>query len=468
MISIDNIDSELRRLLRNWKRPTIDPGELVQLSAFAQASELDQETAKRWLRRFLADAIEQLRHVDGESAQILQLRFVDAVTPSEAARKCKLTDSDYFRKQSHAVHALAEYLYETENKIYAGKRFRFEQRLIAPVHKSLFGIEDSLLTLRRLLAPGEEPWIVVIEGIGGIGKTALADVLVRRLISTENWDGVAWVSAAPSRMDMHGQMRPAAPTTRTAEMLLFQLYEQLLPNQPRPNSFSEENVVLPLIQLLKQSTCLVVLDNLEAIEDMERLLPLLRRMMNPSKFILTSRTSLYTESELAHFAVPELKAESALRLIRREAGVRQSLHLITASDSELLPIYDIVGGNPLALHLIAGQLHVHPLSTVLDDLRQARGKSVENLYSYIYSNAWKSLDDNARKVLLFMPLASELGGEIEHIVDATQMDRGVIRTSLDQLILLNLVQGRPDVGSYTIHSLTRTFLLEQVIRWQEK
>lgn len=468
MISIDTIDSELRRLLRNWKRASLALGELARVSSFGQMNEAGSETAKRKLKRVLADAIGKLRIEDSEGSQILELRFIEDLTPLAAALKCKLTESDFYRKQSRAVRALAELIYESESKNYSDKRFRFEQRLIAPVHRSLFGVEEAVLSLQRLVAQPMEPWIIVIDGMGGIGKTALADLLVRKLIYSAQWENLAWVSAAPARLDLHGQIRPLLNAATTVEGILTQLFDQLLPTHPRPTSLTDDNALLPLLHYLKQSASLVVIDNLETIQDVERLLPLLRRMMNPSKFILTSRTMLYAESELAHFSVPELKIESALRLIRREAGVRQSLHLITANDSELLPIYDIVGGNPLALHLVAGQLHVHPLTTVLNDLKQARGQSVENLYTYIYANGWKLLDPDAQKVLLFMPLASDLGGEIEHIVDATHMDRSTIRTSLDQLILLNLVQGRPELGTYTIHSLTRTFLLEQVIRWQRE
>ena len=195
-----------------------------------------------------------------------------------------------------------------------------------------------------------------------------------------------------------------------------------------------------------------------------RLLPLLRQMMNPSKFILTSRKNVYAESEVAHFPVPELSADSALRLIRREAAIRQSMHLQTARDGELLPIFELTGGNPLALHLVAGQLHVHPIATVLDDLKMARGNSVENLYTHIYASAWQMLNNDARRLLTFMPLTTHLGATIEELVNETGLERGVVRTSMDQLLVLNLLLPLLNQQRYTIHSLTRTFLLALAAR----
>ena len=311
-------------------------------------------------------------------------------------------------------------------------------------------------------------WLIAIEGIGGIGKTALADALVRSLIASESWDGVAWLSAAQSKLDIQGEMRTQSNVAHTLEAILLQLYDQLLPNIPRPAAVSDPQSISNLTRHLRQIRCLVVIDNLETVEEVERLLPLLRQMMNPSKFILTSRKNVYAESEVAHFPVPELSADSALRLIRREAAIRQSMHLQTARDGELLPIFELTGGNPLALHLVAGQLHVHPIATVLDDLKMARGKSVENLYTHIYASAWQMLNNDARRLLTFMPLTTHLGATIEELVNETGLERGVVRTSMDQLLVLNLLLPLLNQQRYTIHSLTRTFLLEQVIRWQRQ
>ena len=50
----------------------------------------------------------------------------------------------------------------------------------------------------------------------------------------------------------------------------------------------------------------------------------------------------------------------------------------------------------------------------------------------------------------------------------SQLPPAELQNALDTLINLNLVDRRGDLDevSYTIHSLTRTFLLEQVIKWK--
>lgn len=467
MLSIDQLIDYFRTTLRQSKRSTYDVGILSEMALYRQRARQPNTSPKSAVLNLFAHAIQQIEAHDAQKAAILRARLIDGKTPTVVAKDLNISESDVFRKQRAAIGELAEILVHMEEMVVRERHLEFERRLSAPVHLSLFGIEEHLGKLQRSLLRKEEPWLLAIEGIGGIGKTALATSLLRRLIEAENYDGIAWVSALPTRLDAQGTLQPQSSPAQTIESILAQLYDQLLPNVPRPASLSEASGSAGLIRYLRGATCLIVIDNLETVDEVERLLPLLRQMMNPSKFILTSRKNFYGESELSHFSVPELSEENALRLIRHEAAVRQSMHLQIASDSELLPIYDLTGGNPLALHLVAGQLHVHPISTILDDLKMAQGQSVENLYTYIYANAWKLLSSEARRLLIFMPLTTHMGATIDELVSETKLERGTVRTALDQLLILNLVHSRLNQQRYAIHSLTRTFLLEQVIRWQK-
>lgn len=54
--------------------------------------------------------------------------------------------------------------------------------------------------------------------------------------------------------------------------------------------------------------------------------------------------------------------------------------------ANLRPIYERVGGNPLAIRLVVGQLHVHALDTVLADLLEVRADEASALYSYLSSS----------------------------------------------------------------------------------
>jgi len=223
-----------------------------------------------------------------------------------------------------------------------------------------------------------------------------------------------------------------------------------------------------LANQIKSQPHVIVIDNLETVEDTESLLPTLRKLSNPTKFVLTSRHSLYTETGIYHFPIPELSAENALRLMRYEAQLSNLPQVEKADDAALLPIWTKVGGNPLALRLVIGQMHVHGLNVVLTDLTSARGVKAENFYTYIYRRAWDYLDETARNALLVMPMVTEEGGTLAYLSAVSGIDAHALNIALEQLVMLNLVDSRGNLHEryYTIHHLTRTFLHEQVAKWQ--
>ena len=110
------------------------------------------------------------------------------------------------------------------------------------------------------------------------------------------------------------------------------------------------------------------------------------------------------------------------------------------------------------------------LDQVLDDLRHARGQKAEHLYTYVYRHIWERLDDLTQRILLLMPLAAEQGADLAFLtamVAANGIDQPTLRAGLDRLVALNLVESRGDLHQrrYAIHSLTPTFLQQDVLRW---
>jgi hypothetical protein len=155
-------------------------------------------------------------------------------------------------------------------------------------------------------------------------------------------------------------------------------------------------------------------------------------------------------------------------LIHYEASLSNPPYLQAASEAERKAVYQVVGGNPLALRLVVGQTHFFTLPTILADLPAGRGKQAEGLFTFIYRRAWEQLDEISRRVFLAMPLVAAGQGTLEHLADLIAIDSASLRDALTWLVTLNLVDRRGDAHEpfYTIHPLTRTFLHEQVLRWQ--
>jgi hypothetical protein len=333
----------------------------------------------------------------------------------------------------------------------------------------LIGVEGHLDSLLRILISPEPPWLISIEGYGGLGKTSLAHALSRQVIQQRLFVDFGWVSARQYIFDSRAGIKPVGlPAALTVESLVEKLVAQLMPDTPRSDTlFAQESQAL-LKMRLKQIPHLIVIDNLETVEDVEVLLPTLRELASPTKFLLTSRESLYHESGIYHFPLPELSETDALRLIRYETKLHNLTHLKQASDDDLKEIFEIVGGNPLAIRLVVGQTHEFALDVILDGLAQAQGQTVEELYTFIYRRSWESLDEPARTLFLAMPLITDEGESLEGLIELSELDAITARHSLKQLIDLNLVNSFGDHREryYSIHNLTRTFLHNQVLKWK--
>ncbi|MCB0228645.1 MAG: hypothetical protein KDH90_05865, partial [Anaerolineae bacterium] len=183
---------------------------------------------------------------------------------------------------------------------------------------------------------------------------------------------------------------------------------------------------------------------------------------------LTSRHSLHDEPDVYSYQVPGLVEPDALQMVRNEARLRRLDQVTDAGDDELHPIFETVGGNPLALKLVVGQLFVLDLDQVLDNLRAARGRKAGDLYRYIFQDAWRKLDEDAQEVLINMPLFAQNGADFASIERVSDVKGAALLDALDRLVMLSLVNvgGGLQARRYSIHRLTETFLLTDIIGWQ--
>jgi len=475
-LDYDRLKEQVYDALREWRRPKSDAqSPLRDLHVWRYSlRESPQDRlsevglhSHRATNRLLYRALETLRLEYPESASLLEMRFQDGWSVQRVANRFNIAGSTVYAKQREAVSRLTTVLYGMEEEAAAVKMKQAAHRTPPPTYVNLVGVQAHLDELAgRLVEPGP-PWLFAIEGIGGIGKTALAHALVHRTMAEPAFDDCGWVSAQPAILDLSGVIRPLDQPMLSAEKLVEALLDQLAPDAAAYLVADGARALAALQERLKRAPHLIVIDNLETVIDLEALLPTLQTLANPSKFVLTTRKSLYSEPNLYHFCVPELSAAHALTLIRQEARYGNLPALAESRDDELLPIYATVGGNPLALRLVVGQLHVDSPEAILDDLVEAKGATAENLYDYIYRRAWDSLDELSRRVFVAMPLVSVDGDDLDYLAEVTGMSHGDLRAGLNKLITLNLVDG---VGGlhhrrYRIHSLTRTFLHRQVVKW---
>ncbi|MFN8441902.1 MAG: NB-ARC domain-containing protein [Caldilineaceae bacterium] len=447
-------------------------GVFDDLQLFRQLLSEQGGDAQRAAKVLLQRAIDTLREkpLDAEKyveyANVLQAYFLTSDPIQVAAQQLNMGQATFYRRRDDALPYLAETLARLEIEFQAERQQQRVQQLPDQSYVELIGKSGTVTDLCKVLRLNTAPWLIAITGIGGIGKTTLADAAIRQMAEDSTWVRIAWLRAPQSITNVGIAIRPQMTPALAVPVLLDGLAMQLL-DEPTPNGRRTPAEILTLLEsLLKRAAHLIVIDNLESELDLKELLPTLRRLANPSKFLITSRSSFFEASDLHHRVVPELEEAEALALLRAEAQLRNIPPVLAASDTELQPIYATVGGNPLALKLVCGQLRLYSLSTVLEDLYGARRQNIEELYRHIYWRAWNLLGVNAQSLLLAMPLVSEQGGDLALLKATCDLPEETLCKALEILIGLNLVEVRGDLHKrrYTIHSLTRTFLHDAVIK----
>ncbi|MEZ4707550.1 MAG: NB-ARC domain-containing protein [Caldilineaceae bacterium] len=463
---------DVRRALGGWHNGGVADAIGHRLYLFQRAQAPGGERHAH--NRILQQGLEQLAQTHAESARILQLRFLDNWTAEAVANQLNLAPATFYERQKIAIGQMTAILCDMDMTARRERYIVLEQKLMRPQSNHLIGIRERVDELCTQLAHPDESWIISIEGIGGIGKTTLAGETARSAIRHDtSWENLAWITVR--RTEFMASDAVENKSILTVGQLLEQLYVQLVAPTPPP-SMDNAQLLATLEHYVRHHKCLIVIDNLERLADIELLLPTLRRLIRPSKFILTSRHSFYAEGDVFHAALDELSQENALALVRAEARSTNLPTVATTADAQLLPIYETAGGNPLALRLIVGQLHVFGLHQVLMDLKEVRSQSAEKLYTFIFRRAWDHLSEAARCLFVAMIFTTPDGDTLEELTelcrgegpDAT-LTSADLRSGLTQLVTLNLVESRGDLFErrFTIHNLTRSFLHKQVKLWQE-
>ncbi|MFP4395710.1 MAG: NB-ARC domain-containing protein [Anaerolineales bacterium] len=396
-----------------------------------------------------------------------------SLSVKELAAAAHVVPRHFRRRVNRAMWLLIRQMQAAENEAHGQlRRVHLGRHLPPPDFLALFGIAPLIQQLGDLLTAAG-PSMLAIDGLGGIGKTTLAQAVADHLTASNTFADILWVSARQEpgfleegAIQVERKTSPSRPAL-TFEELLSRLAGQI--GREDLIACRPEERQAALQEVFQTRPHLIVVDNLETMTDYRAIAPRLQPMAGPSRFLITSRHSLREYPFIYTLSVPPLSRVESLALLRYELERRGREGDISAQ--ALDDIFDAVGGLPLALKLIAAQLGRLPLSHILDNLRAAHSATTEALYTFIYRHTWMLLDESSRQLLMNMLLVSPEGENIEWLglISALPQDR--LARALRQLQEFSLLQvtGSLEHPFYRLHRLTVTFLeTEMLARWAEQ
>lgn len=334
-------------------------------------------------------------------------------------------------------------------------------------YRQFVGREKILLEAITALSDPLGKWIVGIDGMGGIGKTALAVEIAERCLRDTLFEHIIWIQSPKSlsfiRCDQASRLRGLTYDT-VLDTIAWQL------GYPSLQSEDIQAKELRIHSLLEDLKTLVVLDNLESAgEPQDKIAECLDRILKPSKALLTSRHRFKGNIYSIHLS--GLSEEESINLLQQEAAERGIARVRNASTNELREIANAVGGSPLALKLVVGQLGHMPLEIVLKGVAlipSSYGDEYVSLYRNIFLPSWALLSNSAQRVLVSMAhLSPDTGGTLESISFISGFSEAEVIRCINELWSLSFVEvvessNLNDV-IYYLHPLTQYFVLSDIV-----
>ncbi|MBE8990221.1 tetratricopeptide repeat protein [Nostoc sp. LEGE 12450] len=330
-----------------------------------------------------------------------------------------------------------------------------------PRYNDVFvGRKQEIARCLDALSPDERGWGVTIDGIGGMGKTALALEVAHLAREQALFDAYLFVSAKTTRLSTEG-VRQETLALSSLDSFCREFAKRLGQTDIVKMTDATERR-RALLDALRGRRTLLIWDNLETLnaEERDMIAEFLRKLPTPNKAIITSRRR--TGESAVTIRLDRLSEAEALELMREKGRSHPRLaQELNATKPEILTaLYEASGGNPLALDWTLGQVahKGYSISDALERLRNA-AKSPD-LYGFLFVDAAETLSGNDRTVLCAL-VVFLTPAKTTALVDATDLAITEIQVSLERLVTLSLVN-ELDGERFGLHPLTRTYILAAV------
>ena len=324
------------------------------------------------------------------------------------------------------------------------------------------GRQAELEKLTQLLLPHPRSrhFVVTLDGIGGVGKSALAMELAYRyrdgyanVPEPERFAVIVWVSAKRTLLTASGiQQRQQTFNT------LPDLYREIATVLEQPGILQADSIHRRGLveRALGAQRTLLIVDNLETVDD-EELLTFLREIPDPTKVIVTTRHRIDIAYAIRLTGMPR---DDALALMDVEAG-RKGVELPAEAMEDL---FRRTGGVPLAIVWSIGLMSMgHSVESVLRRL----GSGHSDIARFCFAESMARLRGRDPERLLFAlslferSVSRQMLGEVAGLGDdAIGRDDG-----LAELLQLSLADQKGD--RFKLLPLTHAFALEELERRSE-
>lgn len=318
-----------------------------------------------------------------------------------------------------------------------------------------YGRVEELITLKKWIVQ-ERCRLVILLGMGGIGKTALSIKLAEQIQG--EFDYLIWRS-----------LRNAPPIQETLATLIEFLSHEQETNLPET---IYERVSL-LIEYLRSSRCLLILDNFDTIfttgkragiyregyEGYGELLQQVGEVHHQSCLVLTSREKPPEVAALESETTP-VRALQLLGLKSAEAQNILNTKGLLGATNEIKKLIECYRGNPLALKIAATSIRDLFIGDISQFLQQ--GTAVFNGIRHLLAQQLDRLSDLEVQVMYWLAINREPVSPKELLADIIpSVSISTLLEALESLVQRSLIES--SAAGFTQQPVVMEYMTDQLI-----
>jgi len=345
--------------------------------------------------------------------------------------------------------------------VFSEQLTRWRPYAVGITHEKLLAVDEIVQSVTETLLSDSGAWAVTLSGEGGRGKTAVAYEVVKKVSEGSQFTRVVW-AAAKSVVSRVSDTSTGTATVYWADVIKVIAAQLDCPLRPS-EALWEADLHNYIIRLPAHEKILLVVDNLEGIRDVEKVLDHVRNLslVPPHRLIATTRWRLSrNERDIRDIEILPLSRSDSLSLVRLMAG--NNVGISSASDRYLTPIFEITDGNPYLIKLIVSRylesgLALDRVITGLTSLRTQEGRQVQ---SYLFEQSLGELAERSDRRSAKMLIASFCIYRRGEALDFEQLrehsgisDEASLQRLVEVACRLTLLRPSDRNRRYSIHSL---------------
>ncbi len=322
-----------------------------------------------------------------------------------------------------------------------------------PRLQPFFRRTEELKQIAEALDPESRTWGALIDGPGGMGKTSLA-VRAAYDCPPGQFQRIIFLSVKDRELDDDGVRKLGGFILPGFLEMLNELAREL--GQPDITKAPEDQRIRLLLDALRPTHALLILDNLESLTkgDRDQLFTFVKRLPQGCKAILTSRRRIGSSSDL--LILEKLDQSAALEIL---ADLAQHNPLLArTSEAERIALYTQTGGKPLLIRWVAGQLGQGSCRTFTDALNFLRSCPPDNdPLEFIFGDLAQEFTKDEEKVLVALTYFT-LPAKVEHVAAVAGLDEEPVETALRTLANRSLVVPDQEEQHFALVPMVADFL----------